>query len=63
MAIPAWYARALTQVVPAALLPFNRDQVIMSQEENTCDITKFVDGFGWEPAAFESTLKTYASQL
>jgi hypothetical protein len=23
------------------LLPFNRDQVIMSQEENTCDLSKF----------------------
>src|SRR5438105_3831955 len=41
MPIPAWYAKLLTRVMPAWMLPFNRDQVIMSQEENTCDLTKF----------------------
>jgi len=63
VAIPAWYAKAITRVVPRALLPFNRDQVIMSQEENTCDIAKFVDDFGWTPKPFEETVKGYVGQL
>jgi hypothetical protein len=44
-------------------LPFNRDQVIMSQENNTADLAKFKDDFGWEPREFVETLKTYAAQL
>jgi len=61
--IPAWYAAALTHVVPSALLPFNRDQVVMSQEDNTCDLTKFVEDFGWEPSGFAQSLATYAKQV
>jgi nucleoside-diphosphate-sugar epimerase len=45
------------------LFPFNRDQVIMSQEDNTADLTKFRGDFGWEPRGFEETLTTYSSQL
>jgi NADH dehydrogenase len=63
VAIPAWYAKFVTHIAPRKLLPFNYDQVIMSQEDNTCDITKFTDDFGWTPAAFEPTLKSYAGQL
>ena len=48
-AVPAWYAKALTRVVPGRLLPFNLDQVIMSQEDNVCDLAKLKDTFGWEP--------------
>jgi uncharacterized protein YbjT (DUF2867 family) len=62
-AIPGWYAKMLTYVVPRFLLPFNRDQVIMSQEDNTCDMSKFIDSFGWTPGGFEEILKTYAEQL
>ena len=61
--LPAWYAKMLAAIVPAPLLPFNRDQVIMSQENNTCDISKFKDDFGWEPQAFEETVKSYSGQL
>jgi nucleoside-diphosphate-sugar epimerase len=61
--IPAWYARALTCVTPAALLPFNRDQVIMSQEDNTADLAKFEHDLGWGPRGFRETLKTYAAEL
>lgn len=43
--------------------PFNTDQVIMSQENNTSDIRKFVNDFGWEPQPFEQSLKSYAGQL
>jgi NADH dehydrogenase len=61
--IPAWYAKLLARVVPAGLLPFNRDQVIMSQEDNTCDLTPFRRDFGWEPAGFVETLRAYAREL
>lgn len=61
MPIPAWKARLLTRIVPAALLPFNRDQVIMSQEDNTADTSEFVRDFGWSPRGFGETLKSYVS--
>jgi NADH dehydrogenase len=63
VAIPAWYAMLLTRLVPRPLLPFNRDQVVMSQEDNTCDLGPFRRDFGWEPADFETTLNAYAPQL
>jgi hypothetical protein len=63
MPIPAWKARLLARLVPNALLGFNRDQVIMSQEDNTCDLTKFTDHFGWEPGAFTTMLGSYAKQI
>lgn len=63
MALPVWKAKLLTRVAPGALLPFNRDQVIMSQEDNTTDLGKFVADFGWTPRAFEASLREYARQL
>ena len=63
VALPAWYAKILASTLPKAMLPFNGDQVIMSQENNTCDMTKFKDEFGWETQGFESTVKSYAAQL
>jgi NADH dehydrogenase len=63
LAIPAWYATMLTHIVPGRLLPFNRAQVIMSQEDNTCDMTPFIQDFGWEPGSFSATLQQYASHL
>lgn len=63
VAIPVWYAKAITTITPAGLLPFNRDQVVMSQEDNTADISKLRADFGWEPAPFVPTLQSYASQL
>jgi NADH dehydrogenase len=63
LAIPAWYATLLTRVVPAALLPFNRAQVQMSQEDNTTDLAGFERDFGWRPRPFSSTLATYAEVL
>jgi uncharacterized protein YbjT (DUF2867 family) len=61
--IPAWYASALTHVVPAPLLPFNRAQVTMSQEDNTTDLTPFTTDFGWTPSGFVSTLRIYSDDL
>ena len=63
MPLPAWYAKAVATVTPAALLPFNKDQVIMSQEDNTGDTAKFVRDFGWEPRGFEEMLRVYAVGL
>jgi hypothetical protein len=61
--MPVWKAKLLAAVGVGRLAGFNRDQVIMSQEQNTCDITKFVDDFGFEPAGFEPSLRAYAAQL
>lgn len=63
VALPAWYAKLLTHIAPASLLPFNYDQVLMSQEDNTCDNTKLIDELGWTPQPFEDTLARYASEL
>jgi hypothetical protein len=61
--MPVWVARIVASILPARLLGFNRDQLIMSQEDNTTDITKLVDHFGWQPQPFGSSLESYASQL
>jgi NADH dehydrogenase len=63
MPLPVWKAKLLTHVVPGSLLGFNRDQVTMSREDNTTDLSKFEDAFGWRPEGFEQSLKTYAGQL
>ena len=62
-AMPVPVAKFLAATGIAQLLGFNRDQVIMSQEDNTADLTKFQDHFGWDPQPFEPTLATYAKQL
>jgi NADH dehydrogenase len=45
------------------IVPFNRDQIIMSQEDSTADMTKFKGDFGWEPRGVEETLPTYSAKL
>ncbi len=61
--IPVWKAKLLCAAGIAPLLGFNRDQVLMSQEDNTCDLSKFVSDFGWEPRSFSETLDRYAREL
>jgi uncharacterized protein YbjT (DUF2867 family) len=66
MPIPAWYAKTLTAMFPRRWLPFNRDQVIMSQEDNIAtqdEAAAFERDFGWRPRGFTETLATYANQL
>lgn len=63
IAIPTWYANLLTHIVPAKLLPFTRDQVIMAQEDNSADMSKFRADFGWEPGPFDQTLQSYAAEM
>lgn len=62
MPIPVWYAKLLTRIVPASLLPFNRDQVIMSQEDNTCEMGEFERDFGWKPAGFGQMIGEYRNE-
>lgn len=61
--IPAWYAKLLTSVAPAKLLPFNRDQVIMSQEDSVANLEPFITDFNWTPRKLEETLREYAAAL
>jgi NADH dehydrogenase len=63
MPMPVWKAKLLANVGIGKLMGFNRDQIVMSQEDNTADITKFVADFGWKPQPFEESLKGYAAQL
>ena len=63
LGVPAWYASALTHVVPGKFLPFTRDQVIMGQEDSECDMGEFVKDLGWEPGGFAETLREYASSV
>lgn len=62
-AVPAWAARLMASVAPAALLPFNRDQVIMSQEDNAGDTTEWRADFGATPTPFAAALEGYANRL
>ena len=62
-AMPVWVARLQVVLGIARLAGFNRDQIIMSQEDNTADLAKFRDHFGFEPSAFEAALSQYGPQL
>ena len=59
-AFPVWYAKLIAGL-PG--VPFNLDQVIMSQEDSTCSIGKVEAELGVKPAAFEATLRDYAAKL
>lgn len=61
--IPAWYAKSLIYFLPKGSLPFNHDQVIMSQEDSVGNISAFEKDFGWKPGEFNSALKSYAGNL
>ncbi len=60
VAIPAWKAKILA-ALPGT--PFNVDQVIMSQEESTCDTKKVEQDFGITLASFEEKLADYAARI
>ena len=63
VAIPAWYAKTITHVVPAAWLPFNLSQVQMSEEDNVTNLRPFEKAFGFSPQPWLASLNSYASQL
>lgn len=58
--IPVWYAKLIAGL-PG--VPFNRDQVIMSQEDSVCNIEKVQSHFGFELAPFETTFAQYAAEI
>jgi NADH dehydrogenase len=61
--LPAWIAKLLASAGLGPLLDFNRDQVIMSQEDNVGDPTPFEADFGWKLRPFRESLREYASGL
>ena len=63
MPIPAWYAKAIATILPGALLPFNKAQVQMAEEDNVCDTRPFEEAFGWKPLGLEESLRGYKDQL
>ena len=54
----------MTQIpLVGGLLPFNWDQVVMSQEDSICNMAKVRADFGLEPAPFEATFAGYAAEI
>jgi NADH dehydrogenase len=62
-AIPIPVAKFLVATGIAPVLGFNRDQLIMSQEDNTCDLAEFETDFGWKPRAFAPLVMEYGKNL
>jgi uncharacterized protein YbjT (DUF2867 family) len=62
-AIPIPVARLLIATGIAQVLGFNRDQLIMSQEDNICDLAEFEHDFGWTPRAFGPLVQQYGKSL
>lgn len=58
--VPVWYANLIAGKLA---VPFNRDQVIMSQEDSVCDIDKLQTDFDFKLAPFESTFMNYATSI
>jgi len=58
--LPLWYVK---MIAGKPGVPFNRDQVIMSQEDSVCQMSKVQDHFGLELAAFEPTLARYVHEI
>lgn len=61
--MPVWAAKLYAAMGIAPLLGFNRDQVIMSQEDNTAETTPFEADFGWKPRTLADTVPQYAARL
>lgn len=61
--LPAWWAEALAAAGLGPLLGFNRDQVVMSQEDNVADTSHFERDFGYKPRAMREALREYATKL
>lgn len=59
-AVPVWYANLLAGK-PG--VPFNRDQVIMSQEDSTCQTGKVQEDLGFDLSEFEPGFAGYADRI
>ncbi len=51
--IPIWYARLLTRIAPASILPFNRAQIEMAGEDSTSSSNATMQHFGWTPESID----------
>ncbi len=60
IAVPAWKAKLLSHL---PRMPFNWDQVVMSQEDSTCGTAKVENDFGITLKPFEETVKEYAGRI
>jgi len=63
LAVPAWFARLILSVIPEKILPFTRDQLIMSLEGHAGDPGALLADFGWKPRSFRDSLREYAGRL
>ena len=64
VAIPVWYAKLVASLIPGSMLPFNKDQVMMAEEDNvTGQPDKFVQDFGWQPRPMGVALDEYIDKL
>lgn len=67
MPIPAWYADGVARTMAALglqkLVPFNHDQVMMSQEDSVCDTARMSTALGVEPTPFDAALSQYVARL
>lgn len=60
--VPAWFALAVASLnLPG--VPFNRSQVIMSQEDSVCDVEPLVRDFDVALSPFEKTVTAYGKQM
>jgi NADH dehydrogenase len=59
-AVPVWYAKI---IAGKPGVPFNRDQVIMSQEDSVCQTAKVQMDLQVELASFDETFASYADQV
>ena len=60
VALPVWYARL---IAGKPGVPFDRGQVIMSQEQSVCDVGKAERDFAFTAADFETKLAEYAPRI
>lgn len=61
--IPVWFAKLLAGVGLGPMLDFSRDQIVMSQEDNTGDPGPFQTDFGRTLRPFRASLREYVAAL
>jgi NADH dehydrogenase len=59
----SYLAQAAKILGVGALLPFGPDEPLMAVEDQTCDLSKPRKHFGFDPAPFEDTVRSYAKYL
>jgi uncharacterized protein YbjT (DUF2867 family) len=65
--IPAWWALTISKIAgglgAGGLVPFNEDQVRMSQEDSTCDIARIESHLQMQLTPFADALAEYAGRV